>query len=277
MSENELITESDLKYIDPKGNLLRSRTELSVANILKFLDVDYEYDSKVKLNDGSVVIVDFRTKMGLIEVIDNEEDAIKMNKISTNSVEKIIALGNSKHAGTISEINSFFSYDNLTSDIRSIFIEDPTLNFDYAHTLPMVEECSVLHGHTSSVMVEIIGPKNDGMVIDFGDAKKIVKRALNMIDHKFFINRKYLVEEDVNHYRVSFAGPKGTFDIKVPKQTAYVLNDEATVENLAGELLKNMAPMMPKNVQALGVYVYEGVSKGAHIISNIKDYDSRKM
>jgi 6-pyruvoyltetrahydropterin/6-carboxytetrahydropterin synthase len=56
-----------------------------------------------------------------------------------------------------------------------------------------------------------------------------------------------------------------------------VLNDEATVENLAGELLKNMAPMMPKNVQALGVYVYEGVSKGAHIISNIKDYDSRKM
>ena len=277
MSENELITESDLKYIDPKGNLLRSRTELSVANILKFLDVDYEYDSKVKLNDGSVVIVDFRTKMGLIEVIDNEEDAIKMNKISTNSVEKIIALGNSKHAGTISEISSFFSYDNSTSDIRSIFIEDPTLNFDYAHTLPMVEECSVLHGHTSSVMVEIIGPKKDGMVIDFGDAKKIVKKALNMIDHKFFINRKYLVEEDVNHYRVSFAGPKGIFDIKVPKQTAYVLNDEATVENLAGELLKNMAPMMPKNVQALGVYVYEGVSKGAHIISNINDYDSRKM
>ena len=27
---------------------------------------------------------------------------------------------------------------------------------------------------------------------------------------------------------------------------------------------------MPANIQALGVYIYEGVSKGAHILSNIK-------
>ena len=27
---------------------------------------------------------------------------------------------------------------------------------------------------------------------------------------------------------------------------------------------------MPSNVQALGVYIYEGVNKGAHIIAEVK-------
>jgi len=27
---------------------------------------------------------------------------------------------------------------------------------------------------------------------------------------------------------------------------------------------------MPENVQAIGVYIYEGVNKGAHILSNLK-------
>jgi 6-pyruvoyltetrahydropterin/6-carboxytetrahydropterin synthase len=207
--------------------------------------------------------------MGLIEVVDAEDEALKLAKVSANNGERIIGIGNSKQAGRVGELSSLYSYDSSTSDIRSIFIEDPTLNFDYAHTLPQVEKCSVLHGHTSSVMVEIIGSKKDGMIIDFGDAKRIVKQALDTIDHKFFINRKYLVDEDNGHYKVSFLGPKGTFDIKVPKNTAYVLNDEATVENLASELLKIMAPKMPRNVQGLGVYVYEGFSKGAHVINKI--------
>jgi 6-pyruvoyltetrahydropterin/6-carboxytetrahydropterin synthase len=271
VSQEKIITDRDLKYLDGKGNLLRSRTELSIANMLKFLGIDYEYNSKVKLDDSSIVNVDFKTKMGLIEVVDTEEDALKFEKISANNGERIIAIGNSKHAGRVSELSSLFCYDNSTSDIRSIFIEDPTLNFDYAHTLPLVEQCSILHGHTSSVMVEIIGSKKDGMVIDFGDAKRIVKQALDKIDHKFFINRKFLVDEDDEHYRVSFLGPKGTFDIKVPKNTAYMLNDEATVENLASELVKIMSSKMPKNVQALGVYVYEGASKGAHVINKIND------
>jgi 6-pyruvoyltetrahydropterin/6-carboxytetrahydropterin synthase len=271
MVEDSIITDKALKYIDSKGNLLNSRTELSIAGLLQFLGIDYEYNSKVKVDNGSIVTVDFRTKNGLIEVIDSQEEASKLEKISLKNGERIVAIGNSEHAGRISELGSLFLYDSATSDLRSIFIEDPTLNFDYAHALPMVEKCSVLHGHTSSVMVEIIGSTKGGMVIDFGDAKKIVKEALDTIDHKFFINRNYLVEEDAEHYKVSFEGPRGTFDIKVPKDTAYVLNDEATVENLAGELVKIMAPKMPKNVQALGAYVYEGASKGAHVISKIND------
>jgi 6-pyruvoyltetrahydropterin/6-carboxytetrahydropterin synthase len=42
------------------------------------------------------------------------------------------------------------------------------------------------------------------------------------------------------------------------------------VEKLSSEIIKLLAPKMPQNVEALGVYVYEGISKGAHIIAGIK-------
>jgi 6-pyruvoyltetrahydropterin/6-carboxytetrahydropterin synthase len=223
----------------------------------------------VKLKDNLSVKVDFRTKMGLIEVVDSDDDAEKVLRIKENSDERIIAIGHSKFASKVKEIDSLFSFDDVAMQTGSIFIEDPSLSFDYAHILPLVEKCSVLHGHTSSIMVEIIGTMKNNMVVDFGDAKHIIKDTLSALDHKFFINRKYMVGEDEKHYMILFEGPKGFFDLKVPKNTTYMLNGEATVENLSTEIIKLLAPRMPDNVEALGVYIYEGVSKGAHIISKV--------
>jgi 6-pyruvoyltetrahydropterin/6-carboxytetrahydropterin synthase len=59
------------------------------------------------------------------------------------------------------------------------------------------------------------------------------------------------------------------FELQVPKDTTYLLEGEATVENLSSEIIKLLAPKMPLNVEALGVYIYEGYNKGSHIISNI--------
>ncbi len=66
-----------------------------------------------------------------------------------------------------------------------------------------------------------------------------------------------------------FAGPKGVFELQVPKNTTYLLEGEATVENLSSEIIKLLVPKMPSNVEAVGVYIYEGYNKGSHIISNI--------
>ena len=90
----------------------------------------------------------------------------------------------------MNELESFFSFDSASNQVGSIFIEDPSLAFDYAHILPLVEKCSILHGHTSTVMFEIIGNMKNNLVIDFGVAKKIIKDTLNVLDHKFFINKK---------------------------------------------------------------------------------------
>ena len=267
MSKGKIIGDSDLRYLDGKGNLLRSRTELSVAKLLQYLGIDYEYDAKLLYN--SSIQVDFKTKMGAIEVIDGKEDSEKLLRIKKDNKERVIAIGQSKYASKIDEMDSIFLYDKMNFQTGSIFIEDPSLSFDYAHILPLVEKCSVLHGHTSSVMVEIIGNMNNNMVIDFGEAKKIIKSTLGALDHKFFINKKYMIVEDNKHYRVSFKGPQGLFDLKVPKSTTYILNGEATVENLSTEIISLLVPKMPNNVDALGVYIYEGVSKGAHIISKV--------
>jgi 6-pyruvoyltetrahydropterin/6-carboxytetrahydropterin synthase len=269
MASSPTILDSDFRYIDKKGNLLRTRTELTIAQMLSFLDEDYDYDYKLLLKNGRHIVVDFKTKKGLIEVIDNEEDIKKYNEIKENlPEEKVMAIGHPKYTAQIKELQDIVFYDK-TPQTGSIFLEDPSFSFDYAHILPLVEKCSILHGHTSSVMVELVGQMKDNLLVDFGIAKKIIKEVVTVFDHKFFINRKYLKKEDESHYQIQFDGPKGMFDIQVPKNTAYLLEGEATVENLSSEIIKLLAPKLPQNVEAVGVYIYEGYNKGSHIISNI--------
>jgi 6-pyruvoyltetrahydropterin/6-carboxytetrahydropterin synthase len=266
-----VVTDSDLKYIDQRGNLLRNRSELSTSNILSFLGHNYEYNVRVDLSESNFVYVDFKVNDKYIEVIDSESDIEKF-KMLKRSLPKlnVIGIGHSNYAAKISELESFFSFDSLSDHVGSVFIEDPSLAFDYAHILPLVEKCSILHGHTSTVMVEIIGNMKDNLVIDFGKAKRIIKDTLNALDHKFFINKQYLESEDSVHYHISFEGPKGYFNLQVPKTTTFLLPGEATIENISSQIIKLLAPKMPANVEALGVYVYEGVNKGAHIIAETK-------
>jgi 6-pyruvoyltetrahydropterin/6-carboxytetrahydropterin synthase len=277
MTKERIVLNSDLRYID-RGNLLRSRSELSIAKMLSFLNQNYEYNVNVRMPDGESMKIDFKAGVGnnkYIEVVDSEDDAIKFKNIRDKlPTLDIIAVGHSKYASRIKEIDSLFFFDSADHlQTGSIFIEDPTLAFDYAHILPLVEKCSVLHGHTSTVMVEIIGSMKDNLVVDFGEAKKIIKETLNAIDHKFFINKKYLQREDEVHYYVAFEGPKGYFNLQLPKSTTYMLSGEATVEKLSSEIIRLLAPKMPQNVEALGVYIYEGINKGAHIIAGVKKED----
>lgn len=269
MASSPTILDSDFRYIDKKGNLLKTRTELTVAQMLSFLGEDYQYNYKVTLKNGKEVFVDFKTSKGLIEVIDNELDISNYKQIKDDyPQEKIMAIGHAKYVAQIKELQDIVFYDK-TPQTGSIFLEDASFSFDYAHILPLVEKCSILHGHTSSVMVELVGQMKDNLLLDFGIAKKIIKEVVNIFDHKFFINKKYLKREDDSHYLIQFEGPKGMFELQVPKNTTYLLEGEATVENLSNEIIKLLAPKLPSNVEAVGVYIYEGYNKGSHIISNI--------
>ncbi|NWK08743.1 6-carboxytetrahydropterin synthase [Marine Group I thaumarchaeote] len=269
MASSPTILDSDFKYIDKKGNLLRTRTELTVAQMLSFLEEEYQYNHKLTLKNGNEITIDFKTKKGLIEVIDNEEDIEKYKQIKEDfPQDKIMAIGHPKYTAQIKELQDLVYYDK-TPQTGSIFLEDGSFSFDYAHILPLVEKCSILHGHTSSVMVELVGQMKNNLLLDFGIAKKIIKEVVSVFDHKFFINRKYLKKEDDLHYLIQFEGPKGMFELQVPKNTTYLLEGEATVENLSTEIIQLLAPKMPSNIEAIGVYIYEGYNKGSHIISNI--------
>ena len=75
---NSTILDSDFRYIDKNGTLLKSRTELSIAQMLTFLGTSYTYEHKLTLSSGKTVLVDFMTVDGrLIEVIDSESDITK--------------------------------------------------------------------------------------------------------------------------------------------------------------------------------------------------------
>ena len=69
MASSPIILDSDFRYIDKKGNLLKTRTELTVAQMLTFLEQDYEYNHKVTLKNGTEVIVDFKTQKGLSHLL----------------------------------------------------------------------------------------------------------------------------------------------------------------------------------------------------------------
>jgi len=153
--------------------------------------------------------------------------------------------------------------------LQTIFLDDPSFNFDYAHILPKTEKCSVMHGHTSSVLVEVVGKPIEGMVVDFGDAKQIVREAVRSLDHKLFINEKYVTALDTKSVTLKFETVHGEFAIRAPKETTVMMRGEATVENLAREILGRIAPKMPDNVTAVGVYVYEGLNKGSHILAKL--------
>ena len=162
--------------------------------------------------------------------------------------------------------------------LQTIFLDDPAFNFDYAHILPRTEKCSVMHGHTSSALVELIGSPTDGMVVDFNDAKPIIKDAIAALDHKLFISSRYVVKKDRDRVSIAFETVHGPFEMSVPAKTTVLLEGEATVENLAQELLRRVVPKMPSNVQAVGVYVYEGLNKGTHLLAQVhgKEADRRR-
>lgn len=88
MTTSPTILDSDFKYIDKKGNLLKTRTELTVAQMLTFLENDYEYNHEITLKNGTKVKIDFKTEKGLIEVIDNDKDIEKYKQVKEDFPEK---------------------------------------------------------------------------------------------------------------------------------------------------------------------------------------------
>lgn len=267
MTAEPTITDSETRYRDKNGNLLRSRTELAVARMLDFLNIPYEYDCAA--GGQTDCRVDFKTDRGMIEVIDGDGDVARYNQLMEEMPDKrIIAIGYPQHAARLEEMSEIAFYDSK-QETGSIFLEDPSFAFDYAHILPLVEKCSILHGHTSSIMVELAGQMKDNLLLDFGEAKRIIRDVIGVFDHKFFINSRYIKAQDGTHYTIQFEGPRGEFNLKMPKDTTYMLKGEATVENMAGEIIRLLSPRLPENIESVGVYIYEGYSKGSHIMSKI--------
>ena len=91
-----------------------------------------------------------------------------------------MAIGHGKYSAQLKELQDIVFYDK-TPQTGSIFLDDASFAFDYAHILPLVEKCSILHGHTSSVMVELVGQMKDNLLTRLWCCKKDYQRSFNCI------------------------------------------------------------------------------------------------
>ena len=268
-------------YLSGDGRTLASSSELAIVKFLQFAGIDYDYKKEMLLKDGSRVTPTFTTNKGVIIADESSTNDIKgtISRIIESYPEmKVLVLSRTTKSDSIDNLGTATLMLNPDSNIdtkktEAIFLDDPSFAFDYSHILPWTKKCSVLHGHTSAILLEVIGHPRKGMIVDFGDVKRIVRDAVKALDHKLFISDQYLIESDERNYRVRFDGPNGEFDLKVPKSSAFILPCEATIENMADVVLDMIASEMPSNVTALGVYIYEGLNKGSHILASINSME----
>ena len=254
-----------------KGETGRSSTRQLIARLLDSMKVPYKADVEIGRGlpradfevNGTLVFVDREVSPEIRRALASKKaDCVMIRRESLRSDRldhgiRVLGLGEG-------------------GDLQTIFLDDPSFNFDYAHILPKTEKCSVMHGHTSSVLVEIIGRPVDGMVVDFSIAKAIVRAAVKKLDHKLFISEKYVVRTDRETVALVFETVHGEFAIKAPKATTVLMKGEATVENLAREIVGMIAPKMPENVTAVGVYVYEGLNKGSHVLARVHQKEAER-
>lgn len=253
------------KYRDGRRSYGTS-LQLAVAGILDAVGVEFQRDVPVA---GTRLTADFEAN-GTYLFVDRDLDRASLARLARGGrryaiIQREASLG----AGVGTGVRVIGLSAPQEGRLQTIFIDDPSFNFDYAHILPRTQKCSVMHGHTSSALVEMVGTTVDGMVIDFGLAKDVVREAVKGLDHKLFIDRRYVTSETRDSVTLSFETVHGPFKITAPKATTVLLDGEATVENLANEVLARVLPGMPENVKAVGVYVYEGLNKGAHLVAQI--------
>lgn len=125
-------------------------------------------------------------------------------------------------------------------------------HFEMAHALLNYDGlCRNIHGHTYNMEVTLIGePRNapghprDGMVMDFGRLKKIVKsKIVNVFDHSLVVNA---------------AAPKENIQaFNKLTERLIVLDFQPTSENMITYFVGLLQPELPENVTLFSMRLYE--------------------
>jgi 6-pyruvoyltetrahydropterin/6-carboxytetrahydropterin synthase len=125
-------------------------------------------------------------------------------------------------------------------------------NFEIAHALWNYDgPCANIHGHSYRMFVTVIGepiddennPKN-GMVIDFGDLKKIVNQEIIIpLDHSITLHDKAFESfKDI---------PNAMFNKK------YIVNYQPTCENMVIDFVSKIKKRLPANLKLHSLKLHE--------------------
>jgi 6-pyruvoyltetrahydropterin/6-carboxytetrahydropterin synthase len=125
-------------------------------------------------------------------------------------------------------------------------------SFEMAHVLWNYDgPCKNVHGHSYRLFVTLSGfpvdnqenPKN-GMVIDFGDLKSIVKiQIVNIFDHSVVLSDK-IEKEKTDMFTRLFGN-------------TVLVSYQPTCENLVADFAERIAPHLPSGVKLHSLKLYE--------------------
>ncbi|MCX6258314.1 MAG: 6-carboxytetrahydropterin synthase [Bacteroidia bacterium] len=131
-------------------------------------------------------------------------------------------------------------------------------HFEMAHALWNYDgDCRYIHGHSYRLFVTVSGRPNTGddnpkagMVIDFGDLKKIVhENIISQFDHSLAIN--------------SLAINDNTSPYKQMPDKLVVLNFQPTCENLVTDFALRIAEKLPGHLVLFSVRLQETATSWA--------------
>jgi 6-pyruvoyltetrahydropterin/6-carboxytetrahydropterin synthase len=123
-------------------------------------------------------------------------------------------------------------------------------SFEMSHFLKNhLGGCNNIHGHSYKLFVTISGyPCNDtdspqyGMLIDFGELKKIVNKSIiDPLDHSLMVSEMSFKNSFLEQY-------KGKIIVKP---------FEPTCENLVSDFADKLSKELPKNVELYSIKLYE--------------------
>lgn len=121
-----------------------------------------------------------------------------------------------------------------------------------AHTLFEYDGlCRNIHGHSYNLEITVAGePRNepghpkDGMVIDFGELKTLVKtKVINVFDHALMVN--ILVPEEQKKL------------LQKVTSRVIVVDFQPTSENLVVYIASILQPLLPSGVALYSIRLYE--------------------
>ena len=117
--------------------------------------------------------------------------------------------------------------------------------------------CRNIHGHSYNLEVTLIGdskikpghPK-DGMVLDFGDLKKVVKSEIvNRFDHALMVSSLF---------------PKEKIDLfKQTTERIIIVDFQPTSENIVSYIATILQQLMPTGVSLFSIRLFETVTSFA--------------
>ncbi|MFC1732125.1 6-pyruvoyl tetrahydropterin synthase family protein [candidate division KSB1 bacterium] len=131
-------------------------------------------------------------------------------------------------------------------------------SFEAAHALMNYDgPCRNIHGHSYKLVVTIIGtPLNDclspknGMVMDFGDLKEIIKKSIiEKFDHSLILNEKTTLP-DLKKFKEIFS-------------KLVLLPYQPTCENLLNDFAENIRKLLPPEISLHSLKLIETDSSSA--------------